>query len=195
MNSEATNGGDGEAGQAKSPYVDARLDYAWKWFAYHADQRIRMFNYMLVAFGIFATAIVSAVDKGMVMVSGILCFVGGVLALIFVRLDKRNERLVHLGEDVLGEVEAERLFVDKKKFTAHSAKEKEAPVTFGILLRSWDEDRPPAALTGLGLAFYNFQAGKHRFCLPLIAHLMATLFFGGMLAIAFSAIRSLCSGC
>jgi len=28
------------------------LDYAWKWFEYHAKQRISMFNYFLIVSGI-----------------------------------------------------------------------------------------------------------------------------------------------
>jgi hypothetical protein len=30
-----------------------QFDFAWKWFAYHADQRVKMFNFMLIVFGIF----------------------------------------------------------------------------------------------------------------------------------------------
>ena len=33
-----------------------QLDYAWKWFAHHAQQRISMFNFFLVGIGILAAA-------------------------------------------------------------------------------------------------------------------------------------------
>ena len=44
---------------------DPRLDYAWKWFNFHAEQRTKMFNYMLVGLGILATAIATMVQKGL----------------------------------------------------------------------------------------------------------------------------------
>jgi hypothetical protein len=74
-----------------SDLVKVQFDYAWKWFSFHADQRVEMFNFMLVAFGIFATAVVSSVDKGLPKeVSIALCLLASALALIFVRLDRRN---------------------------------------------------------------------------------------------------------
>jgi ABC-type uncharacterized transport system permease subunit len=39
------------------------FDYAWKWFAFHAEQRTKMFNFMLIVLGIFATAIAGTLDK------------------------------------------------------------------------------------------------------------------------------------
>jgi hypothetical protein len=35
-----------------SDLVKLQFDYAWKWFSFHADQRVKMFNFMLVVFGI-----------------------------------------------------------------------------------------------------------------------------------------------
>jgi hypothetical protein len=55
-----------------------QFDYAWKWFSFHADQRIKMFNYMLVVFGVFIAGIVSALDKKISFgLIGGLCFVAG----------------------------------------------------------------------------------------------------------------------
>jgi hypothetical protein len=71
-----------------------QLDYAWKWFSYHADQRVKMFNFMLIVFGIFATAVVTAMDKGLPSgFSAVLCFVASVLGLTFSLLtgDSFNE--------------------------------------------------------------------------------------------------------
>ncbi len=57
-----------------------RLDYAWKWFAFHADQRTKMFNYFILAIGIVATAVFSWYHQRGVVV--ILCAVGVTVALI-----------------------------------------------------------------------------------------------------------------
>jgi Flp pilus assembly protein TadB len=85
-----------------------QFDYAWKWFSYHADQRVKMFNFMLVALGIFAAAIVSAITYHMAhRATAILCFVAGILALVFGFLDMRNRNLVLLGEEVLMALERE----------------------------------------------------------------------------------------
>jgi hypothetical protein len=40
-----------------------QLDYAWKWFSYHADQRMKLFNFMLVVFGVLSTAIIAAISN------------------------------------------------------------------------------------------------------------------------------------
>jgi hypothetical protein len=78
-----------------------QFDYAWKWFNYHADQRVKMFNFMLVVLGIFAAGIVNAFDKAPNTVTAFLCFFAAGLAVVFTFLDRRNRDLVWLGEDVL----------------------------------------------------------------------------------------------
>src|SRR5258708_21730830 len=87
-----------------------RLDYAWKWFSFHADQRTKMFNFMLIVVGIFATAVVAAVEEGMLEVAFLLCLVPGLLAFVFSLLDRRNRDLVLLGRDVLCALGEKRLF-------------------------------------------------------------------------------------
>src|SRR6516164_9689130 len=82
-----------------------QFDYAWKWFSYHADQRVKMFNFMLVALGIFAAGVVNAFDKTPNIVTAILCFFAAGLAVVFTFLDRRNRDLVWLGEDVLTHLE------------------------------------------------------------------------------------------
>src|SRR4051812_17959205 len=89
-----------------------QFDYAWKWFSFHADQRVKMFNFMLIVFGIFAAGVVNALDKAAlprVALAG-LCFFGTFLAWAFTRLDRRNRDLVWLGEDVLMELERKVIF-------------------------------------------------------------------------------------
>src|ERR1700729_959787 len=97
-----------------------QFDYAWKWFSFHADQRTKIFNFMLVVFGIFAAGIVNALDKHVpkIAVAG-LAISAGILALIFRRLDRRNRDLVWLAEDVLKELEREAIFDPTPKIRDH----------------------------------------------------------------------------
>src|SRR5690348_4185358 len=89
-----------------------QFDYAWKWFSYHADQRVKMFNFMLIVLGIFASAIVSAVGNKELPIgfAAVLCFVAAALALIFPLLDRRNRDLVWLGEELLTHLEKTVIF-------------------------------------------------------------------------------------
>ncbi len=107
-----------------------RLDYAWKWFDYHAKQRVSMFNFFLIASGLFATAYVDALCKDKEVLGAALSFLGMLIALVFVVLDCRNARLVYLGEDILRRLERDELFVG---FSGLNGKLKE--VSKGILYR------------------------------------------------------------
>lgn len=170
-----------------------QFDYAWKWFSFHADQRIKMFNYMLVVFGIFAAGIVNALDKHLPnLVTAILCFGAGFLALIFARLDGRNRDLVWLGEDVLMHLEREGIFGTDIKINGRY----DAKVDFGILWRQALEekaatDRIRAALRDKGCVplvswIHDAWRGKHRVWLPFVSYLIAILFFSaGILILRF----------
>jgi hypothetical protein len=154
------------------------FDYAWKWFNFHADQRIKMFNFMLIVFGIFATAIVTALDKPRLSreITVGLCVIAGVLALIFSRLDRRNRDLLWLGEDVLVELERKGIFGEDNEIDGRRIKtngrEEDRKVRFGILWRQKAEEREnPTGDIGSAIR------GKHRLWLPWISYLFAVLFF------------------
>jgi hypothetical protein len=77
-----------------------QLDFASKWFFYHADQRMKMFNFMLVVFGVLFTAVVTAINNEVSpFVEIVLCVVATELALAFCLLDRRNYKLVELGRN------------------------------------------------------------------------------------------------
>ena len=171
-----------------------QFDYAWKWFSFHADQRTKMFNYMLVVFGIFAAGIVNALDKHLPnLVTASLCFSTGLLALIFALLDRRNRDLVWFGEDVLMHLEREGIFGTGIAINGRY----DAEVNFGILSRQALEekvatDRIRAALRdkgcGVPLIIWVRDAwrGKHRVWLPVVGYLIAILFFlAGILILRF----------
>lgn len=77
-------------------------NYAWAYFAYHAEQRMKTFNFFLIGSGILATAIATLVRAGdnplWVCPLGLLLTC---LSLIFWKLDVRNRALVKNGEAAL----------------------------------------------------------------------------------------------
>ena len=161
-----------------------QFDYAWKWFSFHADQRVKMFNYMLLVFGVFAAGIVNALDKHIPnKVTTILCFFAALLALIFARLDRRNRDLVWLGEDVLMHLEREGIFGTDLEVDGRYGQ----IIKFGILWRQALEeqsasDRIRNALGDRGCALSLIMIrdafrGKHRVWLPMISYLIAAVFF------------------
>jgi len=89
-----------------------RFDYAWKWFNFHAEQRTKMFNYMLIGMGIFATALVTAIDKRLSLVATVLSSAAAVVALVFCLIDRRNRELYIAAMDVLIDMEKTVLFCD-----------------------------------------------------------------------------------
>ena len=152
-----------------------QFDYAWKWFSFHADQRTKVFKFMLVVFGIFAAGIVNALDKHLpkIFVAG-LAILAALLAVMFSRLDRRNRDLVWLGEDVLKKLEREAIFDQGTTITDHFGN----TVPLSILTRP---DDPPtkSPSSNSNDAFL----GKHRVLFPGIAYLFAVLFFAAAILI------------
>ena len=147
-----------------SEFEKLQFDYGWKWFSYHADQRVKMFNFMLVVFGIFAAAVVNAVGtKQQPGFAAILCAIGAVLAAIFIALDTRNQYLLRLAEEVLCHLEENAIF---GKGTTIKDRDGEG-IRFGILSRQLSEERsdkgPPKII-------------RHRYLLPLVGVLMLASF-------------------
>jgi len=141
-----------------------QFDYGWKWFSYHADQRVKMFNFMLVVFGIFAATVVNAVgSKQQPGFTAVLCAIGAALAAIFIALDTRNQYLLRLAEEVLCHLEENAIFGKGTTIKDRDGKD----VRFGILSRQLSEERsdkgPPKII-------------RHRYLLPLVGVLMLASF-------------------
>lgn len=141
-----------------------QIDYAWKWFVYHADQRIKMFNYMLLTVGIFATAVVGAVTNGFVYAAVVACVCAAALLFAFSRLDRRNRDLVRLGEDLLRQMEESALFAGREKFGLKKLETER----MALLRRQDDQDDAKGSNAIWG--------GRHRFWLPAIAYGLAVVF-------------------
>ncbi|HEY2560047.1 MAG TPA: hypothetical protein VGI48_10105 [Caldimonas sp.] len=91
-----------------------RFDYAWKWFSFHAEQRTKMFNFMLIGLGIFATGVASAIEKHFRLEAAVLASAAALIAIGFRLLDRRNRQLYQVGLDVLIDLEQRRLFVGQE---------------------------------------------------------------------------------
>ena len=89
---------------------EQRLTYAWNFFDFHAKQRMSMFNFFLIFVGFVISAYATLLKDGYCTVSSILAFTATVLTCFFIRLERRNEELVFIAEDVLTSLECDVLF-------------------------------------------------------------------------------------
>jgi hypothetical protein len=153
-----------------------RFDYAWKWFNFHAEQRTKMFNYMLIGMGIFATALVTAIDKKLLLETAVLSSAAAVVALVFFLIDKRNKELYTAAMDVLIDAEMTVVFGDTT-FEDHRG----ATKTFGVSRRIASDDGPKAK--NLRDRVRGMLKGQHRYWMPFIA-------LGFMMLFALAALRA-----
>jgi hypothetical protein len=76
--------------------------YAWAYFSFHADQRMKTFNFFLIVSGLVAGGIVTLLrDGGNPWIVAPLGLALSMLCLLFWRLDQRNHVLVRNGEAAL----------------------------------------------------------------------------------------------
>jgi hypothetical protein len=77
-------------------------DYAWAYFAFHADQRMKTFNFFLIIAGLMTGGITSLLkadgDSRWIWQLGLSL---SILSLVFWKLDQRNKMLVRNGEAAL----------------------------------------------------------------------------------------------
>jgi hypothetical protein len=138
-------------------------EYAWNWFSYHAGQRTNMFNYSLAAAAILAAGYGAALDKSP-LVAAVIGFVGALVSLFFVFLDRRNHQLVEYGENVLKAVEA-MLFAAAERADSPL---KQHGMPIGILRVDTPDE-----------FFKDVWAGKHRIYLRLVEWLLLLAFLAG----------------
>ena len=120
-----------------------RLDYAWKFFDFHAKQRMSMFNFFLLFVGFVLAGYANLYKSGDYLPATILAALGALLSFCFVPLDRRNEELVHVAEDTLFWLESDVLFESYNReivwphrrglFRMNKHKEKDKPL--GIFRR------------------------------------------------------------
>ncbi len=133
---------------------DPRLDYAWKWFNFHAEQRTKMFNYMLVGLGILATAIATMAQKALWPEAICLSGAGVIICVAFYFIDYRNRYLYSLAQAVLLNIEKSQLFVG------------DAEIGIVKELTKPEGRSKPLSPT----------RGRHRFWMPFVIAVFAVLF-------------------
>ncbi len=86
------------------------LDHAWTWWKYHAEQRIALIRFSIIALGGVAVAVGWAYQRREYFLCAIISIFGALLSYCFLRLDARTSDLIKVGETAL-EPEQERMAV------------------------------------------------------------------------------------
>lgn len=81
----------------------ASFEHAWKWFEYHANQRMTMIRFYLIVEGAVAAGIGFVWIHHEFFFSSLLSAFGVLASLCFLRLDRRVAHLVKFGEAALKE--------------------------------------------------------------------------------------------
>lgn len=85
---------------------DNILDYAWKYFQLHADQRMKTFNFYLILCALISGALTAILKDATDIRVGIpLALLLPFLSFIFWKLDLRNKQLIAHGEEALKHLE------------------------------------------------------------------------------------------
>jgi len=94
----------------------ARMNYAWEWFKYHADQRLKAFNFYLIIVGILAVAYSTALKEGLQTgqrswrdFATVIAICGCVISIAFLMIEIRNRELVDSAGRWLDELEEKEL--------------------------------------------------------------------------------------
>src|SRR2546427_510006 len=95
--------------------------YAWSYFAYHAEQRMKTLNFFLLGAGLFAGGICTLLRDGS---NSLGVFVLGVmlssLSFIFWRLDQRNTKLVEYAKDAIKYLDSLQKFPETLQIVARA---------------------------------------------------------------------------
>lgn len=162
-----------------------RFEYAWNWFNFHADQRTKMFNFMLIGLGVFAAATVSAFEKKLFFEATLISFVASITAIVFRRLDRRNRDLYVVAMDVLINAEQHMLFGSGIKIKDHKGGDVHFGVARRISLDDAESEKGVVDRHRLVQLRHEFLTGKHRHWMPRIAMGFAMLFAALALRAAF----------
>jgi hypothetical protein len=137
----------------QDPLLAEKAKYAWNWFQYHADQRLKAFNFYLVLVGIIAVGYSTALKEGLTalkdapatptpwfVVASVLGVVGLVISWGFFSIEIRNKELVDAGGHWLDELEERdfRMSMRKDSNTGKPGKNSNTGDPRPFLLRSMD---------------------------------------------------------
>lgn len=80
---------------------DAETDLRWLWFSMHSNQRMQILGYWLVAIGLVTAAYAQTLASGHRTPAAIIAFLGLIMSVLFLLLDRRTRQLVKIGEQFL----------------------------------------------------------------------------------------------
>ena len=81
------------------------LDHSWKWFSYHAQQRLTAFNFYLIIVGVLVVGYFKCLEQGWRGLGFVVTTFGAAISLAFWVLDIRNTELVNCGRHALDTLE------------------------------------------------------------------------------------------
>jgi hypothetical protein len=81
-------------------------EYAWNWFSYHAAQRMTVFRFFFLVFGVVSVGYYQTLDDRPILAVA-FSVIGIFLTFLFWRLDLRTQELIKIGEDLLLATETE----------------------------------------------------------------------------------------
>ncbi|QBK31191.1 hypothetical protein [Roseitalea porphyridii] len=76
-------------------------DYAWGWFTYHAEQRLKSFSFFFVLVGALTAGYLTSIGASHWPIAAMFGIMLLFSALLFWRLDARNAELIKLAEQYL----------------------------------------------------------------------------------------------
>lgn len=176
---------------------EKRMDYGWNFFDFHAKQRMTCFNFFLIFVGFVLNAYATFFKDRNFLLAGGMAFTAAGLSLLFIFLDRRNEELVYIAEDVLESLETDVLFSTfghavsprHRNFWGIERKTSEK-TTAAIFLRERREETPVTAggAGGDGPKEYRYKSPyKHGRWLPRFQGAIMILFVAMTLAAIFHA--------
>ena len=83
------------------PDKNEALNHAWKWFEYHAKQRLTMIRFYILVIGALGAGIGYLYENDFYEFSALISVFGIVSSFSFIRLDQRISDLIKIGEDAL----------------------------------------------------------------------------------------------
>jgi hypothetical protein len=82
---------------------ETTLEYGFRWFEFHAQQRITTFNFYLVIYAGLAGAISFMLKEKFQLGSILISLIMIGVSILFWQLDVRNRQLIKIGESILSD--------------------------------------------------------------------------------------------
>lgn len=120
-----------------------KLEHAWRYFALHAAQRIKVFNFFLFLFGLASAGLAGCIQRGgnLLPIGGLIGVVLVVLAFTFWKLDQRTAFLVKHAEEALKKLEVRLFLEDERLFTSEPTHTKNSRALQSTVNSVWSYTR------------------------------------------------------